>query len=121
MANIFAIAMGYELGFENYSKEMSGYERKTTFVSDLVLAELVSGVKGVKDTYKRVTKSWLSDLTYYTEFVMALNWLCWARYNEGKTEISKLYSDLFYEAKDALYNKFEGDKEAISYIFNTLD
>jgi len=99
-----------------------GYKPFTTFFTDLDIANGF-GVESVKDTYKRVTEQWLDDYKYYTEFVMCLNLHLWDRYqNHGKDDpLARLYNDLFFEAKEKLWNRWENDDEASEYIFNTLD
>lgn len=119
--NVFVYAAACEQMFENYLKEQSGYERKTTFYSDLSIAEAVEGIEGVKDTYKRVMKEWLSDIKYITEFCMALNIKSWQMADEGRNDLGRLYSDLFYKCKDEIYEHYDGNSEALEYFFNTTD
>lgn len=112
----------------------TGYESFTTFYGDLSVAEAY-GVKSIQETYNRVMKEWKDDVKYLTEFVMCLNHKCWEFYDKEKyreshyhlelsddamTEISQLYSDLFYKGKDFLYDRFK-DKESQEYIFSVLD
>lgn len=110
--------------FEYAAKEEKIFEanfqgkRQTTFFSDLSIAEFVSGAKGVKSTYNDIVNSWLSDVEYFTEFVVCLNMKCWEHYerNEG---LSALYSDLFYKANDLAYSTYKG--EDLDYYFNMID
>lgn len=98
----------------------NGYERITTFFSDLSIAEWY-GNESVKDTYNRVVKEWLSNVKYFTEFVLSLNWKSWEWYErEGEdSELGKLYSDLYYKADALALEKYK-DKDA-EYYFNTTD
>ena len=49
---------------QNFKQEMNyiGYETKTTFYGDFTIAELVSGVEGVKDTFKRAFEEWKTNV-----------------------------------------------------------
>lgn len=120
--NIFAYAAREEKIFENMLAENgSNYERKHTFFSDLAIAECY-GLSAIKDTHKRVMKSWLNDVKAITEYVLSLNYKAW-RFNEvdGKEYLVKLYSNLYYETYDEVLNHYEGKDDELSYIFNTLD
>lgn len=118
--NIFQFAANVEQAFTNHFRDMSGYQSFTTFASDMAIADCY-GEKSVRDTFKRVTKNWLDDYKYYTEFVMVLNYLCWVFYDLGKEDKSRLYAELFETAQDKLYRKYAKDKEATAYIYRTLD
>jgi hypothetical protein len=65
--NIFEYASSCEYSFEQFLQSV-GKERKTTFFSDLSIAECF-GVEGVCDTYERVMESWGDDLEYMCEWV----------------------------------------------------
>lgn len=120
--NVFQKAALAEKAFENYFENIgSGYQRITTFYSDLTIAEEVSGAEGVKDTYRRVVKSWINDYKYFTEFVMCLNLKSWEHHANGKEDLGQIYSDLYYEARDKFYEHYEGNDEATSYFFKTTD
>jgi len=99
-------------------KEMFGYDVKTTFYDDFSIADAF-GVKAIKDTYKRAFKEWKHDKTYVTELCMVLNWKCWEHHETGNTEVSKLYSDLFYKLQDWCYNNLKG--EDLKYFIDTTD
>lgn len=105
--------------FEKQAEEF-GYERQTTFFSDLSIAEWY-GLDGVRDTYNRVCKEWISDVKYFTEFVMALNWKCWEWHGRGYNELAQLYSELYSAAYELGYEKYKDDDEKSSYFWRTLD
>ena len=95
---------------------MTGYKPMTTFYEDLSIADMF-GEKAIKDTYKRVFKSWKHDYKYITEFIMALNWKSWEhQYNET---YCKLYADLYYEARDWAFDHLKG--EELQYFIRTTD
>lgn len=60
--NIFEYAARAERAWEMQMQELSGYERKTTFYSDLSIADCF-GIDAVKDTYRRVLKEWITILS----------------------------------------------------------
>lgn len=118
--NIFEYAARCEANFENYLLNASGYKRKTTFYSDLSIAE-VYGKKAIMDTYRRVMKEWLGNIEYITEFVMAINLKSWEHYDRGDMELSKLYSELYHKAYDKVAEHYKNDHKATEYIFKLLD
>ena len=81
--NVFQAAMMSEKYFEGMMSQ-NGYKRLTSFSSDLTIAELMEGEKGVKETFNRVVKDWKGFVKYFTEFVMALNIKGWEHYEKGK-------------------------------------
>ena len=115
--DIFHYAASEEKNFEMQASE-TGYTRISTFYSDLSIAE-VYGEKSIRDTYNNVVKSWLKNCKMFTEFVMSLNWKCWCWYYRGNSELSKLYAELFEQARDKGYEKYKG--EDLSYFWSTLD
>ena len=123
MMSIINYGANVDANFGAYLKEMSGYEKFTTFASDLAIAECCEEREqgAIRDTYNRAKNEWLSNVKYFTELVMALNIACWRWYEwEGETsEYGKLYSDLYYEARDLAMNTYEG--EDARYFFDTTD
>lgn len=118
--NIFEYAAGCEAIFENYLLNASGYKRKTTFYSDLSIAE-VYGKKAIMDTYRRVMKEWLGNIEYITEFVMAINLKSGEHYYRGNMGLSKLYSELYHKAYAKVAEHYENDSKASRYFWETLD
>ena len=105
--------------FEAMASE-NGYERKTTFFSDLSIAECY-GLDSIKDTYNRVVKEWLSDVKYFAEFVISLNWKSWewAEREGDESELGALYAELYYKANDLAWETYK-DEDA-SYYFSVTD
>lgn len=79
--NIFEYASSCEYSFEQFLQSV-GKERKTTFFSDLSIAEWY-GTVAVKDTYNRVMDSCGDDLEYMCEWVIALNQKIWQHNNSN--------------------------------------
>ena len=123
VTNVFLYAACEERCFERQASEC-GYQRITTFYSDLSIAEWVSDIAGVQDTYNRVVNEWLSDYKYFTEFVLALNWKAWAwclQGGRGYVELSDLYSKLYEQARDKFYEHYKDNDEAKDYFFQVTD
>lgn len=116
--NVFTYAAANEAMFESFMSEC-GHERITTFFSDLSIAEYY-GTKEIKDTYDRVVQEWLGDYKYFTEFVLSLNQKIWQWYKYDE-ETAKLYNDLWDDAQDKFYEKYENDQEAKDYYFRITD
>lgn len=116
--NVFQAAMMSEKYFENVMSQ-NGYKRLTTFSSDLTIAELMDGERGIKETFKRVVKDWKGFVKYFTEFVMALNIKAWELHERGNEELTRLYTELYYVARDKALSTFKGDD--LSYFIRTTD
>ena len=96
----------------------TGYERKTTFFSDLSIAEWY-GIKEVEDTISRVVKNWFDNVEMFTEFVMCVNHKSWEHYQRENFELSKFYSEKFYELQNMVYENW--DSEAQQYYYQITD
>lgn len=96
-------------------------EFSTTFMQDFAIADRF-GAAAVKDTYERVIEEWHSDYRYMTELVIVLNQRCWSWWQRNhESELGRLYSDLYYKAKDKFYEIFANNEEACDYFFNMTD
>lgn len=104
--------------FQEFQKEQFGYECITTFWEDFGIADRF-GINAVKDTFNRAFAEWKSNYKYLTELVIVLNHRCWMHYNAGNFELSKLYSDLYYQAKYYAEENLKGDE--YEYYFNITD
>lgn len=84
------------------------YKRLTTFANDLAIAECF-GDDAILDTYRRAVKEWIGDYKYMTELIMVLNWLCWFWHDcdRADVELSGIYADLYYAARDAFYEHYD--------------
>ena len=119
---------------DKFSKRMfddGGYQTITTFYQDFSIADVLSGVEGVKDTYER-SKHWISDYKMWTELCMVLNWKSWEWYDKAqeendevekkeKEDLCSLYIKLYEEASDAYHDRYKDDEEAEWYFFKITD
>ena len=118
VSNVFQYGGAEEVCiFEPQAAEF-GYKRRTTFFSDLSIAEWC-GLASVRDTYNNVVKSWLNDVKYFTEFVLCLNWKSWEWKARGYEELSMLYVELYEQAHDLALSTYKD--EELSYYLATTD
>ena len=121
--NVFSYAAGLE---EWVNKQLFKGPLKMTFVSDFAIADWF-GTDAVKETYTRVKDEWLSDYKAFTEVVISLNMLSWANAAlteqgyDGREEIGRLYADMYYQARQDFYDKWENDREACDHFFDMTD
>jgi hypothetical protein len=116
---IIRFAAMKQAAWKQMEREEYGYERKTTFYSDLTIADIF-GADAVQDTYDRVVKEWMDNIEYITEFCMCVNHKSW-EHVEDDVELCKLYSNLYYDLKSKVYEHYEGNKKATQYFFQTID
>ena len=118
ITNVFHYAAAEEkCVFERQAAEF-GYTRKTTFFSDLSIAEWF-GANSVRETYKSVVDAWLHDVVYFTEFVMCLNWKIWEWHARGNDELGGLYDELWKKADALACETYKG--EDADYYYRTTD
>lgn len=118
--NVFQYAANCEARFEMVLADLGSYERKTTFYSDLSIAEFY-GTESVMDTYRRVMKEWLPNIVYITEFVLCLNHKSWEWHANGDSGMTSLYVDLYRKAVNEVLNHYKGDNEALGYYYQVTD
>lgn len=100
------------------SEALFGYTQQTTFWQDFTIADAF-GINAVKDTYRRASKEWKTDKVYMTELVMILNWKSWVHAERGNDELSEVYVDLYYKARDLAFKTLKGDD--LKYFIRTTD
>ena len=94
------------------------YEFKTTFWMDFTIADKF-GIEAVKDTFKRAFSEWKTDYIYLTELTLVINWKCWEHYENNNIEISKLYSEYYYQLREYGLDNLKGKE--LEYFIKTLD
>ena len=106
-----------EQWWRNMLASMTDYEPKTTFFSDLSIAECF-GANGVKQTYNKVIRDWGDNIVYITEFTMCLNHKIW-QLKEADVAMAILYDELWRKACDYVTSHFKG--EDLSYYYRVTD
>jgi hypothetical protein len=125
--SVFTYAAGVEVWCNDYYNAITGGKKLTyTFPADFAIADWY-GEKDVRETYNRVKKSWLESVEAWTEVVISLNILSWCNDQlikqgiEDRERWIKLYSELYYQAKEDFYNKYSNDEKALDYFFEMTD
>lgn len=124
--NIFSYAYSAEAWVKNYFKNV-GFECGHTFVSDLCIADWFGDKEKVVETYNKLINEWGDDYKTFTEIVMCVNLLSWFNdelINENidnREAWVEFYGDLYYESRDAFYEKYGNNVEACDWFFSCTD
>ena len=98
----------------NYTAVPNGVAmEKTTFWFDFSVAEKLSGIAGVKDTFKRAFEGWKDNIRYLTPLYVTMNWKGSEWYGKND-ELSKLYYRYQQELDEYI---FKGEKEIGDELF----
>lgn len=134
--NPFAYSAITEKNWKANLNDMTPYEPKFTFYSDFAIAEFceywMNDKNAVRDTFNRIKESWGKDIKAITEVCLVLNHKIWAFYygidskylncsDEFKEKMEKLYSELYSECADFIYDNFKDDEKAMSYYYEITD
>ena len=101
---------------------------ETTFFQDFSIAEELGGLNAVKETFRCAFNAWKTNIKYLTELAVVLNHKCW-EWNKRNQEISKYYSDRYYQVYDYILGEDDENgnstspfsKEDISFFLNVID
>lgn len=124
--NTFTYSAGIEKWCKDFYFDIGSKKLQYTFCADFAIADWY-GEKDVKETYKKVIKSWGSDYKAFTEIALSLNLLSWANDQlrkqgiTGREKYITLYSELHFKAKDDFYKKYGKNNEACNYFFAMTD
>jgi len=116
--NVLQKAALAQANWEAFMGEM-GHETHTTFYSDFTIADLTGGEKAVRDTYKRASDAWKSDIKHVTELVMVLNHKCWEHDDAKNHAMSMVYQELWEELDNWCLDNLKDDD--LSYYLQTTD
>lgn len=97
---------------------IENYQPISTFYQDFKIAAIF-GIDAIKDTFKRCHNEWKVDYKMYTELSLIMNALCWEFYEQGRHDLSELFSDYYYFTRDFVYDNM--NKEAQDYYFQVTD
>ena len=98
-----------------------GKKRKTTFTSDISIAEWCGGKNGVIETVQRSANEWKNDVEYISELVLSVNWKAREHDARGNRQWVIFYSALYDSLRDLMCDYYEGDDEKTSYMYEYLD
>lgn len=123
--NVFNYAAWCEVNFEKNLRE--DYKRKTTFTSDLSIAEWCESQErgAVLDTLYRCLKEWHDNIEYFAELIIAVNMKSWEHHARKNPEWSAFYADLYYIVKDLYFDWFDESnpksEDAANYYYDYVD
>ena len=123
--NVFNYATWCE---KNFERNLRGdYKRKTTFTSDLSIAEWCESMESgaVLDTLYRCLKEWHDNIEFFAELIIAVNMKSWEHHASENYEWSDFYSDLYYIVKDLYFDWFDESnpksEDAVRYYMDYVD
>lgn len=124
--DVFTYGAWCEHNFEKNLRE--DYERKTTFTSDLSIAEWcvpIEGIKAVVDTINDAAKSRRDDIEYFAELIIAVNMKAWEHNARGNAKWAEFYSKAYYVIMPLYFDWYdenhENHGEAMEYYYNYVD
>ena len=109
------------MAYLDYMCRMTGYEPKTTFWNDFMIAEKF-GIKEIRNTFERIMKEWKENYVYLTELVMFLNWNIWYWDGAGTKqaeEYAAVYNELWEKADHWALEHLKDDE--LQYFLRTVD
>lgn len=121
MSYIQNLAFSLEAAFEAQCKEnfnFPGYERQTTWVSDLVIA-MAFGPSAVKQTINDSKKHWKNSKVFLAEMAASLNFLCWWSYDNNHKDWSKFFGNEYDNYISFIYSNCTTDIQ--TYVYRFLD
>lgn len=123
---VFAYARWCEMNFEANLRE--DYERKTTYTNDFSIAEWcvpIEGMRAIASTFRNALTNWRDSLEFFAEIIIVLNLKSWEHHARGNANYSRLYSELYYAAKDLYFDWFDKEHKdhdkAMQYYFDYID
>lgn len=116
--NVMIYPKQSELWWRDYLKVLNNYEPKTTFFSDLSIAECCGSNKSIIDTYNKIIREWGNNIEYMTEFVLCLNHKIWQLF-EIDLPTAKIYNELWHNACIYVEEKFKG--KDLDYYYRITD
>lgn len=126
MQAVFAYARWCEMNFEANLRE--DYKRKTTYTSDFSIAEWcvpVDGISAIASTLRNALTNWRDNIEFFAEIIIVLNLKSWEHAARGNYKYSKMYSELYLDAKCLYFDWFdEGNKQhdkAMEYYYDYID
>lgn len=123
--NVFNYAAWCERNFERNLRE--DYKRKTTFTSDLSIAEWRESMESgaVLDTLHRCLKEWHDNIEFFAELIIAVNMKTREHHARKNSEWSAFYADLYYIVKDLYFEWFDESnpksEDAVNYYLDYVD
>ena len=115
-----------EKNFEANLRE--DYERKTTYTSDFSIAEWcvpIEGMSAIASTLRNALTNWRDNIEFFAEIIIVLNMKSWEHAARQNNQYGKMYSDLYYMARDLYFDWFDSDNKqhdkAMEYYYQYVD
>ena len=83
-------------------------------------AERVNTDEVIK-VYKKHLKRCKKDYMSLTDLVIAINWMNWHWYKEKNNELCDFYGNLYYQARETVYEIIKDDEEALRYFYGEIN
>lgn len=109
-----------EYYMERQLSDLGKGKRQTTFMKDFSIGEWF-GLNNLFDTILKSVVNWRESEKYMAELVLCLNWKAWEHDARQKAGWRDLYSFLFEEIRDLMYDYYEGDDKKTEYLWSFLD
>lgn len=106
---------------EKQLAELKGCERKYTFMHDFSIGEWCESWRGLLDTLRRCLVEYCDNEKAASELVLCVNLKAWEHHARGNANWARLYSLLYEDIRDLMYDYYEGDEEKTSYMWRYLD
>ena len=90
------------------------------YMAMLFKAESVNTDEVVK-VYKKHLKRCKKDYMSLTDLVIAINSMNWHWYKEKNYELADFYANLYYEARETVYDMLTGNEEGLRYFFSEIN
>ena len=126
MQAVFAYSHWCERNFEANLRE--DYERKTTYTADFSIAEWcvpIEGMSAIASTLHDALTYWHDNIKTFAEIIIVLNMKSWEHAARGNKEYSKMYSELYLNAKCLYFDWFnenhEDHSKAVEYYYQFVD
>ena len=123
--NVFNYAAWCEVNFVRNLRD--DYKRKTTFTSDLSIAEWCESMESgaVLDTLYRCLKEWHDNIEYFAELIIAVNMKSFEHHARKNYEWSAFYVNLYFIVKDLYFEWFDESnpksEDAVRYYMDYVD
>lgn len=99
---------------------MANYCMIDYYMAMLFNAESVNTDEVVK-VYKKHLKRCKKDDMSLTDLVIAINEMHWHWYKEKNYELADFYADLYYKARETVYDMLTGNEEGLGYFFSEIN
>lgn len=80
-----------------------------------------NGSESITKEFEKQMKKSKKDYYTLTAITVAVNSLNWYHYKYKNNELTELYANLYYKAREISYERLKDDEEALSFYFGYID